>query len=160
MKLKMKKEDNFSAGLRFIFYWEGELSSDPKDPGKLTIYGISSKSHPEAVKKMATLYLADRKEEAKEIAKGIYRREYWDKITGDNLPKEIGIVAFDCAVNQGVRRATKLILETTDWLEFILERYDYYDDLKLFNRYGKGWSRRMVSLYRYVKGGCQKIEYD
>lgn len=38
-------------------------------------------------------------------AKAIYKRDYWDRISGDQLPPQLAYVVFDAAVNNGVVRA-------------------------------------------------------
>lgn len=90
---------------------EGGYSKDPADPGNWTggavgkgelrgtMLGISAASFP-------TLDIANLTRDA---AAAIYRAKYWDKIAGDALPPAIGLIVFDCAVNQGLGFAARTL---------------------------------------------------
>jgi hypothetical protein len=39
----------------------------------------------------------------------IYHRDYWLPISGDDLPPALAIATFDCAVNQGVTKAKRIL---------------------------------------------------
>jgi len=79
---------------------EGGYVNDPDDRGGETKYGISKKQYPDLDIKSLTI------DEAKEI----YKRDYWDKVSADDIEDEhIAFELFDTAVNMGVRTATKLI---------------------------------------------------
>lgn len=95
-------KDNFEKCLEFVLKWEGGFVNDPNDPGGRTIYGISEKAHPEVWAKGVP---------TKEAAKEIYKKEYWDKIKGDDLPDGLDLAVFDAAVNMGVNRAVRLLQE-------------------------------------------------
>ena len=70
-----------------------KANNDPHDPGGLTRFGIAKASHPNV----------DVMNLTKESAASIYRREYWNAIRGEELPIGIDLLAFDGAVNQGVK---------------------------------------------------------
>jgi len=90
---------SFDIAFKKTMEFEGEYSNDPDDSGKETKYGISEKSYPNLDIKHLTL----------NQAKEIYKRDYWDKINGDNiLNQEVANNIFDASVNLGVRRAVKL----------------------------------------------------
>ncbi len=75
------------------------IVNDPKDPGGLTKYGISKRAYPNI--DVANLT----EEEAKEI----YKRDYWDRIRGDEISLQaVAENIFDTAVNMGVRTASRL----------------------------------------------------
>ena len=90
---------------------EGGYSSNPSDPGNWTggevgsgelhgtKYGISAAAFP-------TL---DIEHLSFSVAQAIYRDRYWHLICGDSLPVPVGLIVFDCAVNQGVGRATRIL---------------------------------------------------
>jgi lysozyme family protein len=44
-----------------------------------------------------------------EQARDAYRTHYWNPVRGDELPAPLALVAFDCAVNQGVGWATRAL---------------------------------------------------
>jgi lysozyme family protein len=85
----------------FIIDLEGgaKIVNDPHDPGLTTRYGISQKAYPNL-----DIMSLDRDD-----AELIYRRDYWDKISGDYLKSGNDLMVFDCAVNQGVSTAIKLL---------------------------------------------------
>lgn len=87
----------FKAFMPFIFEWEGGYDNDPSDPGGETKYGIDKRSHPNE----------DIKNLTKERAEEIYWQSYWGKIKGDLLPKNVGEVCMNIAVNAGYGRAAK-----------------------------------------------------
>lgn len=103
-----------------------------------------------------------------EDAVGIYYRDYWQAIHGDELPPRLSLAVFDTAVNQGVEAAIKLLQsalivqvdgrlgpqtlaaarnrEPEDTLvDFVAARLIRYTKSKNFDRYGMGWFRRSVS---------------
>lgn len=104
--------DTFGAAFAAVVGIEGSLSTAPSDPGNWTggvigrgtlhgtKYGISAASYP-------TLDIASLTLDA---AKALYRENYWNPISGDELPGPIAFTVFDCAVNQGLPTA-KIILQ-------------------------------------------------
>ena len=89
----------FDAAFEFVLLAEGGESNDPNDPGGLTRYGIAQNRHPGVDVAHLTL----------EQAKGIYRRDYWQPIHGDNLPPSVALALFDACVNVGVGRGISLL---------------------------------------------------
>ncbi len=69
----------------------------PKDPGGETKYGISKRSYPQV--DIAALTEADAKE--------IYRRDFWAKIRGDDLPAGIDLATLDPSINSGRARGVR-----------------------------------------------------
>jgi lysozyme family protein len=141
---------------------EGGYVNDPKDPGGETKYGISKRAYPDQDIKALTV----------ETAGKLYKRDYWDKIKGDNLPEPIAVMVFDFAVNAGVKRAVrmmqKLLNVTADGIigpktiqaaikcdvqdfvtDYASERVNYYMMLKTFKRFGGGWLRRTKETLHY-----------
>ena len=76
---------------------EGGLVSDPADPGGTTKFGISQRAYPAEDIKSMTI----------ERAKALYKRDYWDRIRGDELLAPIDEYTFDFAVNSGVPMASE-----------------------------------------------------
>jgi len=99
--------DNFSRCFAFTLGSEGGFTENAADPGNWTggaigqgalrgtKYGISAAAYPAL--DIANLTQAD--------AQAIYRRDYWAKLQGDALPLPLAFVAFDAAVNAGLRRS-------------------------------------------------------
>jgi len=76
-----------------------KITDDPSDSGGLTKYGISQRAYPNVNIRALT--------EAQ--AKAIYKRDYWDKIKGDDIPSQlVAENIFDTAVNMGARTASRL----------------------------------------------------
>lgn len=145
---------------------EGNYVNNPHDKGGETMYGISKKAYPDV----------DIENLTKEQAKGIYKKDYWDKCKCDYLPDALSVAVFDFAVNSGVKRAikylqmslgvtadgiignqtigacnrlpTKVILE--DYLD---KRLQYLMSLKDFKYFGNGWGKRVER----VRSFCERL---
>lgn len=87
----------FYRAVEFVLQCEGEVSDNPTDPGGLTKYGISKRSHP----KLDIMALT------RQDAIDIYRKDYWDICKCDELPDGVALLVFDQAVNQGTHVARK-----------------------------------------------------
>lgn len=98
--------EDWETAFSFILKMEGGESAenDPNDPGGLTKFGISQKAYPSL--DIANLTRAQAEE--------IYRRDYWTTCACDDLPRSFAIAVFDCAVNQGVTRAKRLLQMALD----------------------------------------------
>jgi lysozyme family protein len=163
---------DFDRAFVLVVGVEGGLSLDPKDPGnwtggapdkgsmKGTKWGISAKAYPD----LDILNLSI------EQAKAIYRRDYWDQCKCDQLPAPLDVCVFDCAVNQGVGTAIKLLQEavgaTVDGIIgpntlaraaqarreqaaiFMADRLFKYMATANFDRYALGWFKRVLMVFR------------
>jgi hypothetical protein len=153
--------ENFEKALNFVLKWEGGYSNDPKDPGGLTIYGISMNSHPNEVKKMDELWKQGQKDKALEIAKDIYKKLYWDRIKGDELKYPFDIIVFDTAVNMGVGTAMQIYSACQgDWKDYLFLRINRYKEIALANKNAQafllGWLNRVMDLYKTISKGGNK----
>lgn len=92
---------NFDQAFDVLLKHEGGYSDDKADAGGKTRYGIT-----EAVARTAG-YRGDMRELPLDLARTIYRREYWDAIRADDLPATLRYPAFDAAVNSGVGQSIK-----------------------------------------------------
>jgi lysozyme family protein len=93
--------------IQFVLDYEGGYTLDPDDPGGATKFGISQKSYPDLNILDLTL----------DEAKQIYRRDFWQACHCDDLPRPLAIAVFDCAVNQGVGRATRILQKSLGVLD-------------------------------------------
>lgn len=142
---------------------EGGYVNDPRDPGGETNFGISKRSYPKLNIKALT----------RDDAIAIYKRDYWDACKCDELPPEIAVAVFDCAVNQGTGIAPRLLqkaLRVTadgiigpktlaaahradtaelvlDFLSWRLRRYAHTANAATFMR---GWSKRVLYLLNFL----------
>lgn len=117
---------------------EGGYVNDPKDPGGETKFGISKRAYPNL--DIPQLTLAQAQE--------IYRRDYWNALGCDELTWEMALVTFDCAVNQGAGTARSVHAVTANAAEFQGERALRYARLPTFDRYGRGWMRRLFNVFK------------
>lgn len=115
---------------------EGGLVYDPQDPGGLTKYGISQRAYPDV--DIANLRVADARE--------IYRRDYWEPVAERVSDPRLQILAFDSAVNHGVRRATEWLKAYPDFNDYLAARIRFYTNLETWPRFGRGWARRVATV--------------
>lgn len=90
---------SWDKAIEFVLSYEGGYVDDQFDPGGATNFGISQKAYPGLNIKELTV----------EKAKEIYKKDYWDACHCDELPPEFALAVFDCAVNQGVGKAKRLL---------------------------------------------------
>lgn len=90
---------NFDKAIEQVLVNEGGYVNDPDDKGGETKFGISKRAYPDVdIKNLTT-----------DEAKAIYKKEYWDKIKGDDITDDgVAYEIFDTAVNMGVRTSSKL----------------------------------------------------
>ena len=159
---------SFQSALDLVLKWEGEYSDHPSDPGGETKYGITKRDYPHLDIQNLTV----------EQAAIIYRANYWNGIKGDHLPEGISTLVFDSAVNQGVRRATRMMQRAlnvdadgiigprtlaaasrANLLDFAVrfgtERALHYASLPTFSIFGKGWLRRLFDVTTQVIHGAE-----
>jgi lysozyme family protein len=154
---------------------EGGFCSERADPGNWTggavgcgelhgtKFGISAAAYP--AEDIVNLTL--------EAAAAIYRRDYWDRVSGDRLSLPLALLVFDAAVNNGVVRAAgwlqgavgvtvdgRLGPETLAAVdaavrarssaaicaEFQAQRLMFMTGLPTWRIFGLGWARRLSLL--------------
>jgi lysozyme family protein len=156
-------KQNFDKCLEMLLHHEGGFVNHPKDPGGMTNLGVTKavydawtgKESSEA--EMRALTPAD--------VAPIYRKNYWDKVRGDDLPSGVDWCAFDWAVNSGSKRPAKAIQKAVgakqdgaigpmtlqavanEEPDKIIEavyhtRQRFYERLSTFETFGRGWTRR------------------
>ena len=143
--------NDFEKALKFVLRWEGFVSDDPNDPGGLTIWGISARSHKDAVFEMKRLIEQGDKDKAFKICKKIYKSVYWDKMGCEVNTYPWNIIKFDTAVNMGRSRAQKLLVGCNTWQDYLLNRLYTYSKFKQAKLYFRGWSNRVLDLYRSIE---------
>lgn len=113
-------KENFIPSLRFVLdpRIEGKFSNNPLDRGGPTNQGVTLRTLKDYHAKYgygdfdndgdidtADIILCD---EPDEVAP-IYKRLFWDKVSGDDLPTALDYIIFDSAVNHGSYNAGKLL---------------------------------------------------
>lgn len=169
---------NFDKALELVLKHEGGYVDHPRDPGGATNYGVTKKVYETYMGREVT------KQEVKDMpleAVGeIYKRKYWDKIRGDDLPSGLDWCVFDFAVNAGVSRASKILqgflrtsvdgiigsgtLQAIDdyptSIKGVIETYtaqrsSFYRTLSTYDTFGKGWDKR---CYETRKTAIEMLE--
>lgn len=141
---------------------EGNYTNDPRDPGGETKFGISKRSYPKLIIKDLTL----------EDAFNIYKKDFWDVISGDKLPNSVAYQLFDFAINSGIgtairyfqrslgvaddgyfgpvsNDAVRLATETDMIMKLNAERLEFMTKLKNWPDNSKGWARRIAQNLRF-----------
>ncbi len=158
---------NFDQCLALVLKHEGGWVNDPHDPGGETNMGVTKKTwedwvgHPVPPGSLKTLTVAD--------VAPVYRKNYWDKVRGDDLPDGVDYAVFDYAVNSGVTRASRQLqacarveadgiigmktlaaVKAADPVALIKcicdNRLAFLKSLPTWNRFGKGWGNRVADV--------------
>jgi lysozyme family protein len=157
-------KQNYQHCLEMILHHEGGYVNHPKDPGGETNLGVTKRVYEEwgGTKDMKDLTVED--------VAPIYEKNYWGRVKGDELPSGLDLCVFDFGVNAGTGRAAKylqsMVGATADGaigpatlravnayvqiegIESAIETYQnnrqgYYEKLKTFETFGRGWTRRV-----------------
>lgn len=96
---------NFKESLRLVLKHEGGYVDHPKDPGGATNLGVTIGTLSGWLGRPATK--AEVRKLTAETVAPIYRKQYWDRVWGDDLPKGLDYAVFDFAVNSGPSKAVK-----------------------------------------------------
>jgi lysozyme family protein len=160
-------KENFDQCLAAVLHHEGGYVNHPKDPGGMTNLGVTKRVWEEWVghevdeKAMRALTPAD--------VGPMYRKKYWDKVCGDNLPTGVDMAVFDLAVNSGPRRAAKMLqkvlgvpedgmigpktlekvasMDVGNLVEdYNAKRLSFLQALPTWETFGKGWGRRVAEV--------------
>lgn len=160
-------QQNFDLALAHVLQFEGGYSDHPRDPGGATNLGITI----EVLRSYRGQSVTKDDVRALTVAEAarIYRERYWDAASCAALPSGLDLAVFDCAVNQGVGRATRFLQQAARvkvdgrigpvtlgavsaapkealLTEFMARRMLGYGLLgSLFKTFGLGWSRRLMA---------------
>ena len=148
--------------LERILGHEGGYSNDPQDPGGETRWGISKRAYPQLdIKNLSVAQAAD-----------IYLRDYLAPLRADRYPDGVAFQIFDFAVNSGVGTAIKkfqravgvaddgvagpqtlaaaeTLSEAQTIMLVLAERLEFMASLSTFERFGRGWARRLAKNLRF-----------
>lgn len=112
----------FQTALDNVLKIEGGYSDDPVDRGGKTRYGIT-----EALARLYG-YEGDMRELPLDLAKRIYKEEFWNTLSGDKVASFSQRVAeelFDTAINMGTRTAVVMLQSSLNALN--RDQLDYAD---------------------------------
>ena len=161
---------SFETVVHMVLEHEGGYVNHPSDPGGETKYGISKRAYPDV----------DIAELTEDEAAVIYKRDYWDRIKGDDLPVGVACAVMDYAVNSGISRASKALQSVcgisngdgvigphslasvwttveNDGEESVIndvteQRQEFIRGLSIYETFGKGWERRITETHEKAVG--------
>jgi lysozyme family protein len=156
-------KENFNKCLTMLLHHEGGFVNHPKDPGGMTNLGVTKAVYDKWVGREATEQ--EMRDLTPEDVAPIYKKNYWDRVKGDDLPSGVDWACFDWAVNSGSGRPAKALQrcvgatpdgaigpmtlravadnEPKRLVEGVYtQRQKFYEDLKTFETFGRGWTRR------------------
>ncbi len=159
---------NFEKSLGLVLKHEGGYVDHPRDPGGATNKGVTIGTLGDWLGRKAT------KEEVRNISDetvaAIYKRNYWDKVRGNDLPAGFDYVAFDGGVNSGPSRGVRWLqkglkvsadgrigpqtmdaaLKVRDGVAVIQRacaaRLGFMQGLRTWKTFGRGWGRRVAGV--------------
>lgn len=157
----------FDDALKIILKHEGGFVNHPRDPGGMTNLGVTKRVWEEWTGKPASEQ--EMRSLTPEKVAPLYKKRYWDKVKGDELPIGLALHVFDFGVNAGTSRAIKTLQRMvgtfpdgllgpltrravrkyveTNGAERAIRQYEgmresYYRSLRIFDAFGRGWLRR------------------
>lgn len=163
--------ENFNRALPKFLAHEGGFVNHPNDPGGATNMGVTIANFRRYVKRGGTV--DDLKNITKEQVATVFKRHYWDKVRGDDLPSGVDYCVADFAINSGPSRAAKYLqwavgvtqdgvigpktlaavnkADARAIIKFVCdERLAFMKRIKnrktgkrLWDTFGKGWQRRV-----------------
>jgi len=154
---------NFDQAFDKLLEFEGGYSNDSADPGGQTRYGIT-----QAVA-LANGYTGAMSELRLDVAKRIYRRQYWDAVCADDLPDAVRMAVFDAAVNSGPGQAVRWVQRALGLADdgrmgpvtlgaarvangeslkaaILSQRLQFMTKLSNWPTFSRGWARRVADL--------------
>lgn len=170
--LSITMKENFETALKQTLQYEGGWSKDPKDPGGMTMKGVTIATFRKHFGPYQTESALRNITEAQ--LEHVYKTGYWDAVHGDDLPSGVDCAMFDFAVNSGADRAIKTLQNAVDVTAdgvigpktflrvralpatLVIEhlcsrRLVFLEGLHHWVTYGKGWSRRVAGIQQLAK---------
>jgi len=156
-------KSNFDKCLAMLLEHEGGYVNSKHDRGGMTNLGVTRSVYEDWMDRPVT------EQEMRDLTPDdvapIYKKNYWDRVKGDQLPSGVDWCAFDWAVNSGSGRPAKAIQRAVGATQdgaignqtlglvaekdpkFIIDyvytvRQAFYESLDDFKHFGRGWSRR------------------
>jgi lysozyme family protein len=175
-------KNNFKKSLALTLVYEGGYVDDPHDPGGATMKGVTQ-----------AVYDAYRRKKNRETQpirlirdgelQDIYKTNYWDQASCDDLPAGVDFSVFDYAVHSGVKRAvsdlqrgvgcntdgvaglaTVAAVERADAGAVVADvnarRLAFLRSLKTWPRYGGGWGRRVTDVAAQASAMVTAVPVD
>jgi hypothetical protein len=160
-------KENWEKSFQLVLKHEGGFVNHPKDPGGMTNLGVTKKVWEEFVGREVDE--AEMRALTPDVVKPLYKKNYWDKIKGDELPSGVDYAAYDLAVNSGTGRAAKYLQQiagvpadgvigpksleaikscpASQMVDALCDtRLDFLQRLPTWGTFGKGWGRRVEEV--------------
>lgn len=154
---------NFDQAFHKLLGHEGGFVDHPNDPGGATNWGVTERVA------RANGYTGPMQLLPVDVAKAIYRKDYWTPIRAEELPEAIRYAVFDAAVNSGNAQAIRwlqravgarddgvigpqtLLAVKSRPAEVVLRRMlamrlRFMTDLRNWQSFSRGWARRIANL--------------
>ncbi len=158
---------NFTAALALELSYEGGLVNNPADPGGITNLGVTLPTLTAFLGKSCTA--DDIRCLTRATVTPLYKRDFWDVISGDLLPSGIDLIVFDGAIVQGPGTVARILQRcvgaTPDGAigpatlravndvpaDLLIERIrkarlSSYQQDSDWPSFGTGWSRRLTGV--------------
>ena len=157
----------FEEALEHVLKHEGGFVNHKLDKGGITNLGVTIAVWEEWIGRESS---EDEMRNLKpEDVAPLYKKMYWDRVKGDDLPSGVNYCVFDAAVNSGTGRAAKWLQEAVGAVPdgaigaktlakvaahdadslvnaYCDVRLNFLKSLKTFDTFGKGWSRRVEGV--------------
>jgi len=158
---------NFEQCFALVLKHEGGYVDNPKDFGGATNLGCTKAVWEAWIGREVS------KDDIKALTPAdvmpLYRKKYWDAVSGDKLPDGVDYAVFDLAINSGTGRAAKILQKAVGAVQdgiiglatlaavnthnprelatLICEaRLAFLQSLPTYDTFGKGWSRRVSEV--------------
>lgn len=164
---------NFPQSLSYVLENEGGYVNHPADPGGATNKGVTQAVYDDWRAARGIMKQSVRLIAPPEVS-AIYRKQYWDAVSGDKLPSGLDYAVFDFAVNSGVNRAARYLQKCLGFatqdgkigpqtlgaikdpgalIDALCDRRRaFLQQLPTFGHFGKGWMRRVDQVEARAKG--------
>jgi len=158
---------NFTNCLARVLVSEGGFVNNPKDPGGMTNLGCTKSTWEEYLGHPVSE--ADMRNLTPDDVAPLYKRKYWDRVSGDDLPSGLDYSVFDAAINSGPGRAAKWLQEIVDVdvdgaigpgtlaaidnfaVQDLIAKYNdhrlqFLESLPTYETFGNGWANRVSAV--------------
>lgn len=157
---------DFDKAFDRLMEHEGTYVDHPRDPGGVTMYGITARVA------RANGYTGPMNLLTRDRAKSIAKVAYWDRCKADHYHGAIAFQLMDAAFNHGIENAARFLQRAVDVADdgdigpvtlraiqmmpvtdvlarFNAERLFFYTKLSTWPDFGRGWARRIATNLRY-----------
>lgn len=166
-------KNNFDKCLHMLLEHEGGYVNNVHDKGGMTNLGVTKRVYDKWIGREST------EQEMRDLTPDdvapIYKKNYWNRVKGDQLPSGLDWACFDWAVNSGSGRPAKAVQRAVGATQdgaignqtlgliaekdpkFIIDyvytvRQAFYEGLDDYKHFGRGWSRRNTeTLHQAMK---------